>query len=205
MPSDRPEKLSFRERPDRRLPRPVRRSSTVPWLVLAVIAAIAFVFVVRSLLARTAWTAGASPVPETAQSTRHASQGHDAARVQDSAGSSEFAQRHTPSVYRCVDRAGGVSLQSQPCGPDQRTTRVVAAPPLAEPIRPRRSSSPATSSQSGYSTFHVPEVDPLAPRRAACAVARQQREETLERLGLKRTYDLLQRLDAMVNKACKGL
>ncbi len=205
MPSDGHENLTFRARPDRRPIRQSTRSSTLPWLVVAVIAALAFVFVVRALLARTAWTAGASPVPETAQSMPHAAQVHDAARVPDSVGPSEFAPRYVPSVYRCADRAGGVSLQSQPCGPDQRTTRVVAAPLLAPPVRATQPSRPSTYNQPAYNTFHVPQEDSLAPRRAACATARQQREDTLERVGLKRNYDLLQRLDAMVNRACKGL
>lgn len=31
------------------------------------------------------------------------------------------------------------------------------------------------------------------------------RDATLERIGLNRTYDLLQRLDANVREACKGV
>lgn len=199
MPVDDLENLSFRERPDRRSGRPPRRSSTVPWLVVAIIAAILFALVVRALLERTAWMAGASPVPEKTHPTPMASPRQDFADV------SEYGQRQIPSVYRCVDRAGGVSLQSQPCGPGQRTTRVVSAPPDMEPIRPRQANRSVASSQAGYNTIQYQQEDSRAGRMAACAAARQQRDGTLERIGLKRTYNLLQRLDEMVNEACKGL
>lgn len=199
MPMDDLENLSFRERPDRRFGRPPRRSPAVPWLVVAIIAAILFVLVVRALLERTAWTAGASPVPEKTHPTPMASPRQDFADV------SEYGQRQVPSVYRCVDRAGAVSLQSQPCGPGQRTTRVVSAPPDVEPMRSRQANRPSASNQTGYNTIQYQQEDSRAGRMTACASARHNRDATVARIGLKRTYDLLQRLDAMVNEACKGL
>jgi hypothetical protein len=42
-------------------------------------------------------------------------------------------------------------------------------------------------------------------QRANCQAAKNQRQEILDRAGLNRTYDLLQRLDATVYNACKGL
>lgn len=199
MSLDEHEDLTFRRRPDWQSKRRPRRSSTWPWLVVGLIAAIAFVFVIRELLARTAWSAGASPASETTQSRPIASSPDSAADE------TESPQRQVPSVYRCVDRAGAVSLQSQPCGPDQRTTRVVAAPPEVEPIRPRQAIRQIRTAQIAYNTVEFPQQDALAGRKAACAAARRQRESILEQVGLKRTYDLLQRLDEMVNGACKGL
>ena len=199
MHLDEHENLTFRERHGRVLKRPATRSSTGPWLVVAVIAAIIFVFVMRALMERTAWTAGASPTAENNQSTPV-----EPPR-QDYVDESAFHQKHVPSVYRCVDRAGGVSFQSQPCGPGQRTTKVVAAPPEPEPNRPRQTLRRVSSNQSGYSTYQLPREDPLVQRKVACAVARQSRDSTLRQVGLRRTYDLLQRLDSMVNNACNGL
>lgn len=110
-----------------------------------------------------------------------------------------------PMVYRCVDRANAVSFQSQPCGPGQRTTRAIPAPPEPEPVRPRQQSRPNAAAQGNYSASWSPGMDERASRRAQCASARQGREDTLRRVGLKRNYDLLQRLDAAVNAACRGL
>jgi hypothetical protein len=196
---DEHENLTFRARPRWQSGRPARRSSAVLWIVIAVIAAILLLFFVPALLERTAWTAGDSPLPETVQATKTAPQG------QDSADASALPQRYTPSVYRCVDRAGAVSLQSQPCGLDQRTTRVVAAPPEAALTPLRQASRPVTSNQNSYNTFQIQQADSHAMRVAACMSARQSREATLERVGLRRTYDLLQQLDEIVNSACKGL
>lgn len=198
MHLDDHENLTFRKRPDRQSKRQPRSSSTWPWLVLAVIAAVLFVFVIRALMGRTAWTAGASPIAEKTQPEPVLVPSQDFADV------SVFQQRQVPSVYRCVDHADAVSFQSQPCGPDQRTTKVVAAPPEAEPIRQRQTHRTVSSRQSSYSTYQSPRENALAQRRASCAAARQSREATLDRVGLKRTYDLLQRLDAMVSSACKG-
>lgn len=200
MHLDEHENLTFRKRPDKHSRRPPRRPLSMPWLVVSIVAAILFVFVIRALLERTAWTAGASPATETTQPSLMTSAPEYAADV------SEFHQQQVPSVYRCVDRAGGVSLQSQPCGPDQRTTKVVAAPPDSEPIRPRpQVSRPNRTSQASFNTVEYQQQGSLASREATCASARRQRASMLEQVGLKRTYDLLQRLDDMVNRACKGL
>ena len=196
---DELENLNFRERPDQRPHRQSGRSSTGPWLVVAVIAAILFVFAMRALLERTAWTAGSSPVAEKSQPAPLTSPSQP--YVEEPV----FRQREVPSVYRCVDRKGAVSFQSQPCGPNQRTTKVVAAPPDVEPIRPRQVITQARTRQGGYNTVRFKQQDALSARKAHCAIARRQREVTLEQLGLRRTYDLLQRLDEMVNSACKGL
>lgn len=157
MHLDEHENLTFRKRPDRQSRPPPRRSSTWPWLVVGVIAAVLFVFVVRALLEKTAWTAGASPVAEKTQLEPVLAPSQDFADV------SEFQQPQGPSVYRCVDRAGAVSFQSQPCGPDQRTTKVVAAPPEPEPIRQRQTQRTVSSRQSSYSTYQLHIEDSLAP------------------------------------------
>ncbi len=118
---------------------------------------------------------------------------------------SAFNQRQVPSGYRCVDRTGAVSLQSQSGGPGQRTTTVVAAPSEVEPRRYRPVSRPNATNHAAESTFRLQRDAAHAGRMAACTSARQQREATLEQIGLKRTYALLQQLDAMVNNASQGV
>lgn len=112
----------------------------------------------------------------------------------------------TGMVYRCEGQGGEVSFQSDPCGPAARTTRAIHAPPERE--RPRRTASatvaPAGTNASSAQYARVAQPDPARNGRdAACAQARRSRDETLERVGLARTYDLLQRLDAMVDEACQ--
>ncbi|KFN45025.1 hypothetical protein N789_03110 [Arenimonas oryziterrae DSM 21050 = YC6267] len=43
------------------------------------------------------------------------------------------------------------------------------------------------------------------PRLARCAHAKEQRDTTLARIGLKRTFDLLRALDREVEIACQCL
>lgn len=178
-------------RAQRRVPAPYAWG----WWLLAVVCAICLVLVVRALLARTAWTAGPSPVAE-----------HVASSVQEApVDAPEYLPMPTPMVYRCVDRKGAVSFQSAPCGPGQRTTKVIPAPPEMEP--PRRAPSRQPSVSTATPSVHWTASDPAAQRRAAaragCLAARQQREAVLQAVGLKRNYDLLQRLDEAVRRACK--
>jgi len=50
--------------------------------------------------------------------------------------------------------------------------------------------------------FLPPAQHDLAQSR--CDAAKAQREETRRRVGLARTYDLIEQLDAMVRQACKA-
>ena len=172
---------------------------TLPWLVVAAVCGILFVLVVRELLARTAWTAGPTPVPAVIES-----------RVQMDPKHSGPAASYTdyppvPMVYRCVDRAGGVAFQSQPCGPQQRMTRAVPAPPDVEPLRPGPVKHPARSRVAPSFGGANASRQRRELGEIRCAMARRHREQTLERIGLRRTYALLQKLDATVAEACNGL
>ncbi len=186
------------DRPPSHSRRMATRSSRWPWLAVAAVAALLFVLTIRALLDRTAGTAGPS--------SQHVTQPADPyPPAQGSSDDHYMEPLPVPMVYRCVDRANGVSFQSQPCGPGQRTTRAIPAPPEPEPVRPRQPSRANVSAPESYSSSWAPGNDERARRRAQCANARQDREETLRRIGLRRTYDLLQRLDTVVNEACKGL
>jgi hypothetical protein len=176
------------------------------WIVLALVGAFAFVLLVRVLLDRTSDTVAPSD-PSAASEPFVPAQG-SAVSVpfpeRESRASASVDPNALHMVYRCVGKGGAVSLQSQPCAADQRVTRAIYAPPEAE--RARRptvvSSSPTQSSTYGGRPSAADYQ--RAQRQAACANAKASREDTLRRVGLKRTYDLLQRLDAMVYEACKG-
>lgn len=113
------------------------------------------------------------------------------------------------SVQKCVAIDGHVTLTSGECGAGHRLVASYEAvpeeePPLAgasatasvEPRRARTSPRGAGRTSGGAS----PRVG-RAPDR--CQAARDRRERTLRRVGLKRTFDLLRKLDDDVWAACR--
>ncbi len=110
-------------------------------------------------------------------------------------------------LHRCVSAAGTVSYQSNSCGTGQRLDRVIAYVPEAD-SRPLRV---LQADHDGRRRYRSPnargnDVRSTAAKRApdACGQARRQRSASLEKLGLRRTFDDLSRLDAAVRTACKG-
>lgn len=188
--------LQFHRRFGRRPQRAVSAGAGILWIAVAIVAAVGFVYVIRALLDRTASTAAPPVAPSTeSRPVRTQQVLHP-----------EFPRQaavHVPMVYGCVDRQGAVSLQSQPCAANQRTLRAIPAPPEVE--SPRRApnavqspSRPAPAIPGGYVTAR----NDNRARQQECVLARREREQTLERVGLKRTYDLLRQLDEMVHRAC---
>ncbi|WP_342315479.1 DUF4124 domain-containing protein [Lysobacter sp. FW306-1B-D06B] len=121
------------------------------------------------------------------------------------------------TVYKCVDAGGKASYQSAPCDgrihEAARWDAVPEPPPTAEQLRSRllarehdRAESEFLSRRAGTASARVARNGRAtggATPPSACAAARETREQTLERVGLKRTYDLLSRLDEQVRKACR--
>ena len=178
-------------------------ASQLMWIVLAVVVSFMFIVLVRPQLGGTSDAVG----PDSVATTFESSSRDAPSTVLDRKRSSSVpvpASRQLPMVYRCVGKGGTVSLQSQPCPVGQRVTRAIYAPPDAEPIRRPTAVSRAPAQASTYSFGTPPANDERALGRAACASAKANREDTLARVGLRRTYDLLQRLDAAVYEACKG-
>lgn len=110
-------------------------------------------------------------------------------------------------VHKCVTPTGLVSYQSEPCTGNTREAANWEAPPDPPPsVRPPVSSSTPEGGRSrehrsaGSGRAHVVRN---APRPSACEMAKADRDATLERVGLKRTFDLLSRLDEQVRKACR--
>lgn len=113
-------------------------------------------------------------------------------------------------IHTCIDAKGRKSYQNMPCAPEQRTAAVrryekrsedpaLAARTVAiqqEMDRRNRPGGKATVVRSG------------GTRRAAgptpCQAAKAKRKATLDRVGLKRNFELLSQLDSEVWEVCKG-
>lgn len=210
MSFEDPAQLEFRCRPEQRLRRMQSFSSQSVWLVIAIIGALVFVLFVRAMLERSAWTAGRSTevavastdhVPSDAELSAQPWPGLQPERVRSQAPVLNPAPARTAAVYRCVNARGNVSFQSEPCAETEQTTRIFDAIPEPE-RRPQRQELQAAA-QYSYVTPSNPDV--RDQQRARCAAAKRHREQTLEAVGLARTYDLLRQLDESVYEACKGL
>lgn len=112
---------------------------------------------------------------------------------------------HPAQLYRCAGSDGGISYQSEPCARHQRLTRTIGYVPQPD-------STPRVALNTPDATVRVPRqravrIKPSGSRRAKgdrCATERAKQHAALERLGLRRTFDDLSRLDALVRHACGG-
>ena len=109
-------------------------------------------------------------------------------------------------LYKCVGASGEVTYQASSCGSGQRTVRTVyfepdPAPPAAGGLATVKPVHTSTRRSAGarQSPARIQK-----PRPSACDKAKAKREATLQRLGLKRTFDDLSRMDAGVRAACTG-
>jgi hypothetical protein len=110
------------------------------------------------------------------------------------------------SVYRCVDVRGHASYQSSACANGTRQDRVIEFSRV-EPVAPRRASRSSRSASASGRAQYVSTQRHGRRRGAAenaCDRAKAKRQQQLARLGLKRTYDDLSRIDASVWIACHG-
>jgi len=116
------------------------------------------------------------------------------------------AQLHAENLYRCVDGRGRASYQSQACPVGNRTDRVIEFTP--DPIA-KRAMTPSRASRASLKTVSHQSANGSARGRSdktadACDRAKAKRAAQLQKLGLKRTYDDLSRIDAAVWKVCQG-
>lgn len=121
------------------------------------------------------------------------------------------------TIYTCVDAKGHKTFQNSPCPAGTRIDRArdydeaPVDPRLAAQTRQTQREMDARNRAASQDAVNTRVV--VAPRgedardrqRRLCAEARAYRERELERVGLRRTYDLLSRLDRMVFDACKGV
>lgn len=114
---------------------------------------------------------------------------------------------HAQQVYKCTD-GKQVSYQSQPCDSAQRTLRQWDATPEPVPTGAQATQTakaravPARKSSSRRSTSGSTRSRP-DPAESRCQVAKSKREAKLRAVGLKRTFDMLRKLDEAVYVACR--
>ncbi|MFT4178265.1 MAG: DUF4124 domain-containing protein [Thermomonas sp.] len=107
-------------------------------------------------------------------------------------------------LYRCTSSAGPVSYQAQPCRPGQRLDRVIDYQPVPDspPMRidpaPKPKPARATSVRS-----HARRSKPAMTDNERCRAAREHRDRQLQKLGLRRTYDQLGKLEEPVRAICR--
>lgn len=116
-------------------------------------------------------------------------------------------------IYKCVGAKGAVAYQNAPCpaGAVSHGVKAYAEIPydhgLAEKIRRDRAALDQRKQQMQNATatvgYYGPQ--PTNPKVKRCRDAKAHREDVLDRVGLSRTYDLLQRLDREVYDACKDV
>lgn len=117
-------------------------------------------------------------------------------------------QAQAESLYRCVGRDGAVSYQSQPCAARQRLDRVVEY--RAEPAAARSGVAPEVSRRqprryaNGSGGNRMVRVGSASTASQRCRAGKAKREASLQRLGLKRSYDQLSALDVQVRAVCGG-
>lgn len=108
------------------------------------------------------------------------------------------------TLYKCVAR-GSVAYQTSPCEPGSVTawTREFQPDPPPPAARARSADPRGKEPRERYVAYRPVrwrvQREPLDP----CEAAKAKRERELARVGLKRTFDLLRRLDDEVYDACK--
>ncbi len=114
-------------------------------------------------------------------------------------------------IYKCSGHKGHLSYQTDPCPPgaklllekpyghipySEATARKLDADRDALRLRRQREREPDA-------VYSYPQPYSVPDKVQLCRAARARRQYELDRVGLKRTYDLGRRLDAEVYDACK--
>lgn len=120
------------------------------------------------------------------------------------------------TVQKCTGSDGHVTFTSSACPDGQRQAATYDATPevmtaeRAAALEHRRRQEDANSryleAQARGGTMHPPghrQSRPAVDSRAGCDSAKAHRDATLRRVGLRRTHDLLRKLDDRVYEACK--
>lgn len=120
----------------------------------------------------------------------------------------------TADIHVCIDAGGHVAYQGTPCTDGQRTRAVRSYeaqafdPALAARTRAieqemDRRNHGGTGTR-GMRAAGARAGKPVKAPPDPCKAAKAKRKATLDRVGLKRTYDLLSQLDREVWEVCKG-
>ena len=120
---------------------------------------------------------------------------------------------HAQQIHKCV-KGRDVSYQSAACDATQRLVKQWDAVPESEPTTAELSPSQAErrrreakSAQAGRAASELRaragKRSPIHAGDKRCNAAKARREAKLASVGLKRTFDLLRKLDDAVHAACK--
>ncbi len=116
---------------------------------------------------------------------------------------------HAGTLHVCVDARGTRSYQDIPCAPQTRALgtraydKATVDPTLAARTRAIEAEMDRRNRAGGGRIVVAGGARrPAAP--SACEAAKAKRKATLDRVGLKRNFDLLSRLDGDVWSVCKG-
>ena len=120
-------------------------------------------------------------------------------------------------VYKCI-KGRDVSYQSAPCDRTQKVVRQWDATPQPAPsveelgrrtIKSPGAQAESTPAKRASGTKRIRVVHSWRESRggrssmSSCDTAKARRKAKLESVGLKRTFDLLRKLDDAVHEACK--
>jgi hypothetical protein len=120
------------------------------------------------------------------------------------------AQASAQEIHTCIDAKGRKSYQNMPCAPEQRTASVRHYEVKSEDpaIASRTAAIQKEMDRRNHSSGKATIVRTGGARRAAgptpCQAAKAKRKATLDRVGLKRNFELLSQLDSEVWEVCKG-
>lgn len=110
------------------------------------------------------------------------------------------------SVQKCIAGDGRISFTSHACGDGERLAATYSAVPETEPERSAAETARPVRPESRQRQHRTrARAGAVRGRKASgpCEKARERRERTLQRVGLKRTFDLLRKLDEEVWDACR--
>ncbi|MBJ6984678.1 DUF4124 domain-containing protein [Luteimonas sp. MC1750] len=115
------------------------------------------------------------------------------------------------TVQKCVGSDGHVTLTSEACGAGQRLAARYDAVPEPMPAAASAAAGRQETDRQGRRGVQRTVARRGTGRATAgsrpgadrCEAARARRERTLQRVGLKRTFDLLRKLDDEVRAACR--
>lgn len=124
---------------------------------------------------------------------------------------------HAETLYKCVGKGGAVSYQSHPCDATQRVAKTHDYVPERAPTPEERRAAYQREQRGNVESDYLSRLAgtsrglnsqatgtrvPMVRNVGVCEAAKAERARQLEILGLRRTYEILQRLDEMVRKAC---
>ena len=120
------------------------------------------------------------------------------------------AQDIAQQISTCIDAQGMKSYQNAPCAANQRTASVRSyeTKPEDPAIAARMTAIQQEMDRRNRPGGRSVAVRTGNARRPSgptpCQAAKAKRKATLDRVGLKRNFDLLSRLDSEVWEVCKG-